>query len=387
MTTKHNHPYKEKLVEFIRDLYPNKEFIGLHEPYLDIDSENAVKNCIKSQFVSSVGPEVSQLEDGLKNYTHSPHVIATNTGTSALHLSLIASGVESGDEVLTQSLSFIATTNAIAYCHASPIFIDIQADTFSLCPLALQRFLNENCYIDKFDRCRNKVTGNKIPSCILMHTFGHIGQVNEISLICKQWKISLIEDAAEAVGSFLDNQHAGTFGDFGIVSFNGNKIITGGNGGAVFCKDPEKATFIKHLSTTAKLPHPFHFTHDQVGFNYRLSSLNASLINSQLKNINFILNQKAKLHNAYLGFFHEYNQVIVDVKYPARDNFWLNTLITENPFELIKYLNKNEIQARPVWSPNHQQVMYQNSAHDSMIQTNKFSNLIVNLPSSVGVKL
>ena len=271
----------EKIVTFIQDTFATKNFIPLHEPRFIGNEKKYLNECIDSTFVSSVGAYVDRFEKEFALHVGSKYAIATVNGTAALHVSLVLMGVEEGDEVITQPLTFIATCNAITYCRAKPIFVDVDKETLGLSPEALQKFLNENAEI-KENRCINKTTGKVIKACVPMHTFGHSCKIDTIKDICDAWHIALIEDAAESLGSYYKDQHTGTFGKVGAFSFNGNKIITSGGGGVIVTDDEALAKRAKHITTTAKIPHKWEFVHDEVGFNYRLPNLNAALLVASL---------------------------------------------------------------------------------------------------------
>jgi len=257
------------VVDFIRSVYKTDSFIPLHEPRFSGNEKKYLNECIDSTFVSSVGKFVDEFENKIASYTGAKYAIATSNGTSALHISLLISGVESGDEVITQPLTFVATCNAISYCNASPVFIDVDKDTMGMSPIALESFLKANTTV-KNQQCVNKSTGSIIKACIPMHTFGHPCRIEEIQKICKEWHIILVEDSAESLGSFYNNQHTGTFGELGVISFNGNKVITSGGGGCILTNNEDLAKKAKHITTTAKEPHKWEYTHDMVGYNYRM---------------------------------------------------------------------------------------------------------------------
>lgn len=263
-----------EIIDFIKSIYGNDKFIPLHEPKFLGNEKKYLKECIDSTFVSSVGKFVDKLEVKIAKYTGAKYVIATTNGTSALHLSLILAGVEQDNEVITQPLNFVASCNAISYCKANPIFIDVDKSTMGLSPEALESFLEKNTKIID-GKCINKKTKKIIKACVPMHSYGHPCRIDEIKKILKKNHIFLIEDAAESLGSFYKNKHTGTFGKLGVISFNGNKIITAGGGGCIVTNDKSLAVKAKHLSTTAKIPHLWDFNHDMIGYNYRMPNLNA----------------------------------------------------------------------------------------------------------------
>src|SRR6056300_133934 len=282
-----------EFINFVRDIYGTKKFVPLHEPRFVGNEKKYLNKCIDSTFVSSVGKFVEEFEEKIAKYTGAKYAVATSNGTSALHISLILAGVEQDDEVITQPLNFVASCNAISYCRAKPIFIDVDIDTMGLSPFALKSFL-ENSTVIKNNKCINKKTNKIIKACVPMHSYGHPCRIDEIKKILKKNYIFLIEDAAESLGSFYKKKHTGTFGKLGIISFNGNKIITAGGGGCILTNDKILAKKAKHLTTTAKVPHKWDFKHDIVGYNYRMPNLNAALLVAQLENLNKFIIDKRK---------------------------------------------------------------------------------------------
>ena len=289
-------------IDFVKKIYGNKKEIPLHEPKFIGNEKKYLKDCIDTTFVSSIGKYVDKFEKKIAKYTGAKYAVATTNGTSALHVSLILAGVGQDDEVITQPLNFIASCNAISYCKAKPIFIDVDRDTMGLSPDALNLFLKNNTLI-KNKKCINKRTKKIIKACVPMHSYGHPCRIKEIKRILKKYYIFLIEDAAESLGSFYDNKHTGTFGELGVISFNGNKIITAGGGGCIITNDKVLAKKAKHLTTTAKVPHKWDFNHDMTGYNYRMPNLNAALLMAQLENLNYFLKNKRKLAKKYEVFF------------------------------------------------------------------------------------
>ena len=343
----------EDVIIFIQEIYKNKEFIPLHEPKFIGNEKTYLNECIDSTFVSSVGKFVDEFEDKITTYTGAKYAVATINGTSALHISLLIANVEKDDEVITQPLSFVATCNAISYCGASPVFIDVDKDTMGLSPSSLKEFLKNNTEI-KNNQCINNRTGKVIKACVPMHTFGHPCRIDEIKDICDNHYIFLIEDAAESVGSSYKEKHTGTFGQIGVMSFNGNKIITSGGGGCIVTDDEYLAKKAKHLTTTAKVQHKWNFYHDRVGYNYRMPNLNAAILVAQLENLDNFVDSKRKLANMYEEFF--FNIPNCDfVKEPdgCKSNYWLNSVIFNNKQQRDEFLNKtdeNNVMTRPIWT-------------------------------------
>ena len=261
-----------EIISFIKSIYKNQKYIALHEPKFIGNEKKYLKECIDSTFVSTVGKFVQSVESKITKYTGAKYAIATTNGTSALHIALLLAEVSSENEVITQPLTFVATCNAISYCNANPIFIDVDKDTMGLSPKALKIFLKKNTKI-KNKKCINLKTKKVIKACVPMHTYGHPCKIDEIKEICDEHHIILIEDAAESLGSFYKGRHTGTFGELGTISFNGNKVITAGGGGCIITNKKFLAEKAKHLTTTAKIQHKWNFDHDMIGYNYRCLTL------------------------------------------------------------------------------------------------------------------
>ena len=372
------------LAKFIQDKYRTNSFIPLHEPRFIGKEKEFVSQTIDSTFVSSVGQYVNQFEEDIAKYTGSKRAIAIVNGTSALHLSMLMAGVKPGDYVITQALTFVATCNAIHYCQAEPILIDVDKKTLGLSPIALEAWLEENAFVDTDQVCKLKNSKRAIKACIPMHTFGHPVEIDTLAKICNVWKLAMIEDAAESLGSLFKDTHTGTFGLMGTLSFNGNKIITTGGGGAILCNE-ELYLKGKHLSTTAKKPNDIHFVHDEVGFNYRLPNINAALGCAQLESINLFVTQKRQLAEEYAQLLKNSNLEFFKEPKNCRSNYWLNTIICHDESqrnELLNYMNSREIMTRPVWTPMNKLPMFKNSISDSLQNTLWLEERIVNIPSS-----
>tara|TARA_B100001142_G_scaffold258180_1_gene259992 strand:- start:1237 stop:2385 length:1149 start_codon:yes stop_codon:yes gene_type:complete len=375
----------KRYIEFVRSLYSTKGRIGLHEPVFFGNEKKYLSDAIDSTFVSSVGPYVEKFEEMICNYTGSPYAVATTNGTSALHISLICAGVEEGDEVITQPLSFVATCNAIAYLNASPIFVDIDKDTLGLCPKNLKQFLNQETYV-KNSICYNKKTKKAVKACVPMHTFGHICRIKEIVEICKEFNIEVIEDAAESLGSQLDGRHAGTFGSLGIISFNGNKIVTCGGGGIILTNNEDHAKRAKDLSTTSRKISDFQYFHSEVGFNYRLPNINAALGCAQLEQIGLFLNSKRKLANDYQEFFSEIGIEFLQERANSKSNYWLNTIFftdEKERMDFLSYTNENMIETRGAWVLLNKLDPYKACQTYEISNAESISKSLVNIPSSV----
>ncbi|WP_283785433.1 aminotransferase LegC [Campylobacter coli] len=377
----------EKEISFIKSLF-NKENIALHEPCFIGNEKKYLLECIDSGFVSSVGEFVTRFEEALKEKTKARFVIATNTGTAALHIALLANGIDENCEVITQSISFVATANAIAYTGAKPVFLDIDENTLSLSPKALEHFLENQTY-QKDNLSYNKTTHKPIKACVIMHTFGLSAHIKAIKELCEKYHILLIEDAAEALGSTYENKALGTFGKCGILSFNGNKIITGGCGGAILSDDEKLAKLARHLSTTAKIPHPYEYDHDRIAYNYRLCNINAAILFAGLENLELFLENKRELAKIYKDFFKNHDKCkFIDEKSNEKSNFWLNTLLFKNENLRNIFLEeclKNNIFVRPVWKSLPSLKAFQNCQSNELINTKKLEKRLINLPSSVRI--
>ncbi|MBW1462129.1 aminotransferase DegT, partial [Campylobacter jejuni] len=377
----------EKEISFIKSLF-NKENIALHEPCFIGNEKKYLLECIDSGFVSSVGEFVTRFEEALKEKTKTRFVIATNTGTAALHIALLANGIDENCEVITQSISFVATANAIAYTGAKPVFLDIDENTLSLSPKALEYFLENQTY-QKDNLSYNKTTHKLIKACVIMHTFGLSAHIKAIKELCEKYHILLIEDAAEALGSTYENKALGTFGKCGILSFNGNKIITGGCGGAILSDDENLAKLARHLSTTAKIPHPYEYDHDRIAYNYRLCNINAAILLAGLENLELFLENKRELAKIYKDFFKNHDKCkFIDEKSNEKSNFWLNTLLFKDENLRNIFLEeclKNNIFVRPVWKSLPSLKAFQNCQSNELINTKKLEKRLINLPSNVRI--
>lgn len=377
----------KKEISFIKSLF-NKENIALHEPCFIGNEKKYLLECIDSGFVSSVGEFVTRFEEALKEKTKTRFVIATNTGTAALHIALLANGIDENCEVITQSISFVATANAIAYTGAKPVFLDIDENTLSLSPKALEHFLENQTY-QKDNLSYNKTTHKLIKACVIMHTFGLSAHIKAITELCEKYHILLIEDAAEALGSTYENKALGTFGKCGILSFNGNKIITGGCGGAILSDDENLAKLARHLSTTAKIPHPYEYDHDRIAYNYRLCNINAAILLAGLENLELFLENKRELAKIYKDFFKNHDKCkFIDEKSNEKSNFWLNTLLFKDENLRNIFLEEcleNNIFVRPVWKSLPSLKAFQNCQSNELINTKKLEKRLINLPSSVRI--
>ena len=380
--------YKD-LVNFIRKTFKvEKNFIPLHEPRFVKNEKEYVLDAIDSTFVSSVGPYVDKFEDMMCGITGAKYAIATVNGTNSLHLALLLAGVKPEDEVLTQSLTFVATANAISYCNAIPHFVDVDTETMGLSPSLLNSHLEE-ITIMKNGFCYNKIKGNKISACVPMHTFGLPLYIDELVLVCEKYNIAIVEDAAESLGSYYKGKHTGTFGLLGIFSFNGNKTVTAGGGGAIITDDKELARKAKHLSTQAKIPHKWEYQHDAIGYNYRMPNLNAALACAQLEQLDFYIENKRHLSDLYFDFFQNDKDIslVREIK-NAKSNYWLNAILLKNKDERDKFLeftNKNGIMTRPIWGLMSTLEMFKDAPRSKLSNAEWLEARVVNITSSVRI--
>lgn len=373
-----------QLVSFIKDLYQTDEFIPLHAPSFNGNEQAYVSETIRSTFVSSVGKYVDDFEKHIEAYTNTPKAVATVNGTAALHAALYMAGVKANDIVITQALTFVATCNALHHMGAEPAFVDVSPVSLGLCPKALAVFLDEHATLTEHGAVL-RTTKQRIKAVVPMHTFGHPVELDELMLICRNWGISLIEDAAESLGSFYKGQHTGTLGDFGAISFNGNKIITTGGGGMVLCKTLDSGMHTKHVTTTAKVPHPYEFYHDEAGFNYRMPNLNAALGCAQMEVLSEFVKNKRKLAHLYSDFFSESEFKFVTEPDYAQSNYWLNAIICPDPQvreALLKETNAKGVMTRPIWQLMHRLPMYKNALKGDLTYSEYIESHLVNIPSS-----
>jgi len=377
--------YKE-FVHFVRELYQTNDFIPLHAPQFRGNEKEYLLDTIDSTFVSSVGAYVDQFEERVAQYTGAKYAIATVNGTSALHIALKLAGVEPNTEVITQSLTFVATCNAIRYCQANPVFVDVDLETMGLSPDSLAAFLDEHAEIREDGSCWNKTSNNKITACLPMHTFGFPVRLDEITKVCKQYQIPLVEDAAESLGSFYKEQHTGILGKTAAISFNGNKIITSGGGGMVLTNDAVIAKRAKHITTTAKVPHKWVFEHDEVGYNYRLPNLNAALGVAQMESLSSFVSEKRELASAYQQWGNDNGVQFAQQPINTQANYWLNTLLTEDQQARDEWLlqtNELGVMTRPAWTPMHLLQINKDAVSADMSNTIYLYERLINVPSSV----
>lgn len=374
-----------KIIDFIKSLYPDENPVPLHAPRFIGNEKKYVIDAIDSTFVSSIGEYVDRFEEMICEITGAKFAVATVNGTCALHVAIELAGVQPDDEVIIQPLSFVAPANAISYCGAKPIFLDVDREFLGLDPTALENFLKSSTHI-RNETCYNSTTGKRIAACVPMHTFGHPCRIDAIAEICERYNIALVEDAAESLGSTYKGQHTGTFGSLGIYSFNGNKTVTCGGGGAIVTNDESLAKKAKHITTTSKVLHPYEYVHDGTGYNYRLPNLNAALACAQLEQLDFFIEKKRELAKTYQVFFKSLGIPFIKEPDYARSNYWLNAVILPDRKARQKFLeatNKAKVMTRPIWKLLNQLEMYKDCQTDALINAQWFEDRVVNIPSSV----
>ncbi len=373
------------VISFIKAQYKTESFIPLHVPYFGGNEKKYLLETIDSTFVSSVGAYVDQFELMMQGITQTQKAVAVVNGTAGIQVALRLVGVKAGDEVLTQALTFVATANAIAYQNATPIFLDVDLDTMGLSPKAVAVFLEE--YGDlREDGCYNKKTGKKISACVPMHTFGFPMHLDELIAVCNVWKIPVVEDAAESLGSEYKGKPTGSLGKVGVFSFNGNKIVTCGGGGAIVTNEILIGEKGKYLTTTAKIPHPYEYVHDEMGYNFRMPNLNAALACAQLEQLEGFLENKRKLAKEYESYFAA-NGIKFRIETPeTKANYWLMCVELENKAERDLFLettNANGVMTRPIWQLMYRLPMYAYCQRDEQMNAEFLEERIVNIPSSV----
>lgn len=378
--------FVSKLIELVRDVYQTDDYIPLHAPRFHSNEKKYLLDVIDSTFVSTVGEYVNRFEQHVAEYTGANYAIATVNGTSALHAALLVAGVQHNEEVITQSLTFVATCNAIKYCGADPVFVDVERATLGMSAVSLQEFLHQHAEIRNDGQCWNKVTNRLIRACVPMHNFGHPVDIYAIKKLCDDYQIQLVEDAAESLGSFYDGKHTGTFGQVAAISFNGNKIITAGGGGAVITDDPEIAQHAKHITTTAKQPHPWLYVHDELGFNYRMPNINAALGCAQIEALPDYVENKRALAARYAEWFDSNGYEFIQEPSGARSNYWLNAFLAKSRAErdaILEQTNQRGVMTRPMWTPLHTLDLYQYCYRMDLSDTEWIEERLVNLPSGV----
>lgn len=375
----------DEVSRFIQDTYQTTDFIPLHVPHFGGNEKLYLIDTIDTTFVSSVGAYVDRFEKMMTEISCTKKAVAVVNGTAGLQIALQLAGVKANDEVITQALTFVATANAIAYNNAFPIFIDVDLDTMGLSPRSVEAFLLSFAEIRE-DGCYNKNTGRKIAACVPMHTFGFPIHLDELIRICTEWKIPVIEDAAESLGSEYKGKPTGSLGRLGVFSFNGNKIVTCGGGGAIVTNDLSMGDKGKYLTTTAKIPHPYEYVHDELGYNYRMPNLNAALACAQLEQANGFLANKRILAMEYKAFF-EGKGIHFRTETPeTKANYWLMCVELENKGERDLFLtstNNAKVMTRPIWQLMFRLPMYKDCQRDEQTNALFLEERIVNIPSSV----
>ena len=375
--------YRET-IQFIQNKFKSEDYIPLHIPLFKGNEKKYLNECIDSTYVSSVGPFVDKFEDLMNQITKTNKTTAVVNGTAALQVGLRLVGVKENNEVITQALTFVATANAIAYNNAHPIFLDVDLDTMGLSPKAVSDFLDEFAELRE-DGCYNKSTGRKISACLPMHTFGFPVHLDELIKVCKSWRIPIVEDAAESLGSEYKGKPTGSFGEVGAFSFNGNKIVTSGGGGAITTNNIEIGKRAKFLTTTAKQPHPFEYIHNELGYNFRMPNLNAALACAQLEQLELHLIKKRSLANSYEELFSKKGIKFRTETKNTKANYWLMCIELENLKERDLFLestNSNKVMTRPIWKSMDSLPMYKNCQKDELFNTKFLQDRIVNIPSS-----
>jgi aminotransferase in exopolysaccharide biosynthesis len=373
------------LIDFVREQYRSNDFIPLHAPVFSGRERQYVVDTIDSTFVSSLGAYVDRFEREMAAYTTSPRAVATVNGTAALHIALKLTGVEPGDLVITQPLTFVATCNAIAYCGAEPVFVDVDRNTLGLSPQALEEWLQSHAQVGDDGVCRTRAEGRAIRACLPMHTFGHPANLAGLVEVTGRWNLALVEDAAESLGSLYKGRHTGTFGLLGTLSFNGNKIITTGGGGMILA-DETLGARAKHITTTAKRPHPYEYFHDEVGYNYRLPNINAALGCAQLEQLETFVANKRELASRYAAHFSGSDMQFVTEPTDCRSNYWLNAVVCDSPEQrdsLLKSTNDSGVTTRPIWALMNHLPDYARCLQGPLTNAEWLEARVVNLPSSV----
>ena len=378
----------DRIVATLKSVIPaDKMPVALHEPSLKGNEWAYLKDCIDSTYVSYVGQYVDKFEAMLAHFTGAKKAVAVVNGTAALHIALKVAGVQPEDEVLTPALTFVATANAVSYCGAIPHFVDSEESTLGLDPHKLKAYLKDIARVDS-DSCYNKLTGRRIKAVIPMHTFGHPVDLDPLVEVCNKYKIVMIEDAAESLGSYYNGKHTGNWGKVSILSFNGNKTITTGGGGAIITNDEDLGKLAKYLTSTAKVPHRWAFNHDLVGYNYRLPNVNAAIGCAQMEQLPQFLERKRRLAATYLKAFAGMAGVSFFTEPPfAKSNYWLNVLlldgnVSDRQEEVLKKTNDNGIMTRPVWTLMNKLIMYKDCPAMDLDCAESLSKRIINIPSS-----
>ncbi len=373
-------------VDFIKKLYQTDEFIPLHAPVFAGNEKLYLNECIDSTFVSYVGRFVSLFEEKTAEFTGAKHAVACVNGTAALHIALMLAGVKEGDEVICPALTFVATANAISYCRAFPLFADSEINTLGLDPMKLGEWLEKNSEMRSDGFCYNRSNGRRISVCVPMHTFGHAVRMDELMEVCNRFNITVIEDAAESLGTYYKGKHTGTFGKMGILSYNGNKTITTGGGGMILTDDETLAARARHISTTAKVPHRWEFVHDETGYNYRMTNVSAAIGLAQMERISDYLGSKRETAAAYAKFFEGSDIQFFAERDFCTSNYWLNVvLLTDRNAreEFLKFTNDHAVMTRPIWTLMNRLDMFDSCSKMDLSGAEWLEDRVVNIPSSI----
>ncbi|MDX1810148.1 MAG: LegC family aminotransferase [Sulfurospirillaceae bacterium] len=362
-------------------------FVPLHSPIFEGNEEKYLVDCVRSNFVSSVGEYVTKFEEALVKYTDAKYAVVTVNGTAALHVCLILSGAVREDEVLMPAMTFIATANAVSYIGATPHFVDVDEHTLGIDPVKLEHYLNDICEM-KEGECFNKQTGKRIKAVAPMHTFGHAVDMDALNAVAQKFNIEVVEDAAESLGSFYKGKHTGRYSKLAAISFNGNKIMTTGGGGAILTDDENLAKLAKHITTTAKIPHKWEFNHDMIGFNYRMPALNAALGLAQIEQIDKFVTQKRALAKRYIEAFKDMDEVeFFEEAEFCKSNYWLNAIILKKGHEdlrdkILEKTNSSGIMTRPIWTLLNKLEMFKHCPKMNLDVSESLEKRIINIPSS-----
>ena len=376
----------DSIIDFIRALYPEENPIPLHRPRFDGNEKKYLLECIDSTFVSSIGSFVNRFEKMIAEYTGSAFSVATVNGTAALHIALILCETDHECEVITQPLTFIATSNAIRYTGAEPVFIDIDKQTLGMSAESLKKFLKDNVRSDNKGISHDINTGKRISACVPVNIFGHPCRIDNIVELCSEYNIPVIEDAAESIGSLYKSRHTGTFGTMGILSFNGNKTITTGGGGMILTQNEELALKARHLTTQARVNHPWEYEHDEIGYNYRMPNINAALGCAQLEKLPEFIEKKRRLAEKYKEFFAGSDIRFFTEPTDSSSNYWLNSIIMKDKSardSFLRITNESGISTRPSWKLINKLKMYSDFRVEDIRNAEWIADRIVNLPSSV----
>jgi len=374
-----------EVIEYIKSLYPNQKPVPLHAPVFFGNEKQYLCDCIDTTFVSYVGKYVTKFEQLTSEFTGSKYAVAVVNGTAALQIALQIAGVKYGDEVITQPLTFVATANAISHCGAKPVFVDVDLDTMGMSPEKLEDWLKNNVKFDaKTSKPYNHATMHPISAIVPVHTFGFPCRIDEIIDIASSYNIPVIEDSAESLGSYYKGKHTGTFGLAGILSYNGNKTITTGGGGMIITDNEDFAVKAKHITTTAKLPHKYEYVHDEIGYNYRLTNINAAVGVAQMENIDLYLQNKRSTAEGYQKFFHNREIKFFAEMKNTKANYWLNAILLKNlevRNEFLNHTNDNNVMTRPIWCLMNKLNMYKNCQTGPLDNSLWLEEKVVNIPS------